>query len=262
MRARNKLTVRQVATASKPGMLSDGGGLYLRIRPTTTKSWVFVSNVGGKRREWGLGSALDVSLATARARAEEYRQHIVDGQLPQGPRQRHKTLATEVATFGDFADTAIAEIQKGLSNPKHAKQWRSTIDTYAAQILATPIDEVSTEQILNILRPIWTSKAETAKRVRGRIERLLNMAQVQGLRSEENPARFKGHLELLLPRQAKGAVRHHKALAYRDLPEFMANLRSRTGSAAAALEFLILTAGRTGEVLGAEHSEIDGTASL
>lgn len=262
MRARHKLNVRQVTALTNPGMHSDGGGLYLRVRTTGTKSWVFVSNVGGKRREWGLGSALDVSLAKAREHASQFRQQIVDGQTPSGLRQRGRQGSATIPTFGVFAAEFIEEIAKGLSNAKHASQWRSTIETYGAPILKLPIDEVATDHIVDVLKPIWSTKTETAKRVRGRIERILDAAQVSGFRSGENPARFKGHLELLLPRQPKGAIKHHAALPYSKIPNFISKLRSRSGDAAIALELLILTACRTSEVIGAQWSEFSPKAAV
>lgn len=256
MRTRNKLNARTVRTIVKPGMHSDGGGLYVRVRSTGTRSWVFVSNVGGRRREWGLGSLSDVSLALARARADEFRQQIVDGSVPLGLRAVRQSSSASNPVFGEFAFEYIAQMAKGLSNAKHAKQWQSTIERYAAPILDDPIEAIRTEQVVDLLRPIWTSKPETARRVRGRIERILDAAHVSGHRSPQNPARFKGHLELLLPMQPKGQRKHHAALPYRDLPKFMLELRSRSGTASTALEFLILTAARTNEVIGATWEEI------
>ncbi|GMN03059.1 tyrosine-type recombinase/integrase [Erythrobacter sp. MTPC3] len=262
MRTRHKLNIRHVTALTNPGMHSDGGGLYLRIRSTGTRSWVFVSNVGGKRREWGLGSALDVSLAKARERADQFRQAIVDGQTPVGLRQQNKLSPTTVPTFGVFADEFIEDIAKGLSNAKHAKQWHSTIETYGAPILDLPINEVATKHMVDVLKPIWSTKTETAKRVRGRIERILDAAQVSGFPTGENPARFKGHLELLLPRHPRGAIKHHPALPYSKIPNFISKLRSMTGDAAIALELLIMTSSRTSEVIGAQWDEFSPRAAV
>lgn len=259
-RARNKLSVKAVANLVQVGMHSDGGGLYLRVRPAiegVTRSWVFVSTVGGKRREYGLGSAMDVPLSKARLRAAELREAFIDGRIPKGRRAEVKKLAVDPIMFGPFAEEFIDSIQDGFRNPKHRAQWRSTLRTYAAPIWSMRIAEIGTNDVLNILKPIWLEKPETAMRVRGRIENVLDAAKVRGLREGENPARLKGHLALLLPKQSKLKKKHHAALPYRELPSFLVELRARPALAARALEFAILTAARSGEVRGMTWGEIN-----
>lgn len=260
-RARNKLTARQVATLSVPNVYSDGGGLYLRVRPSG-RSWFYIGKLHGKRIELGLGSALDVTLAKAREKAAAIRAMLLDGIDPRTERARAKAAEKPVVTFGKFAIELVDSIEDGFKNPKHRQQWRNTLTTYAEPLFAVPIAEVSTEQILAVLQPIWLSKAETASRLRGRIERVLDAAKVKGLRSGDNPARGRGHLDLLLPKRSKTAVKHHPALPFAQVSEFVANVRGRPAMAARALEFVILTAGRSGEVRGMTWGEIDLEARI
>lgn len=257
-RARNKLSARQVATLTKPNVYSDGGGLYLRIR-TSGRSWIFIGTFEGKRIELGLGNALDVTLAKARDRAAEIRTMLIDGIDPRAERAKAKTSVKEKpkVTFGKFAMELVDDIEDGFKNPKHRQQWRSTLKSYAQPLFEVSIDEVTTEQILAVLQPIWLSKAETASRLRGRIERVLDAAKVKGLRTGENPARGRGHLDLLLPKRSKAAVKHHPALPFAQIATFMAKLRERPAVAARALEFTILTAARSGEARGMTWGEVD-----
>lgn len=257
MHLRNKLNVKKIANLTKPNVYSDGGGLYLRIRPTGTKSWLFICMINGKRREIGLGSTLDVTLANARTLASELRQLQLSGQDPMMARKQSKIEVAPIPTFREVARDLIDGIEGGFKNEKHRKQWRSTIATYAAPILEKPVDQIHTTDVLALLQPIWLAKAETASRVRQRIERILDAATVQGHRSGDNPARLKGNLEFLLPRQAKAGESHHEALPYAAVPPFMAELRERPALAARTLEFAILTAARTGEVLGMRWGEVD-----
>ena len=255
-RARNKLSARQVASLTEPNVYSDGGGLYLRIR-TSGRSWFFIGTYDGQRIELGLGSALDVSLAKARERAAEIRAMLVDGVDPRAERAKAKIQKKPPVTFGKFAMELIDSIEDGFKNPKHRQQWRNTLKSYAQPLFDVPIGEVTTEQILGVLQPIWLTKAETASRLRGRIERVLDAAKVKGLRSGENPARGRGHLDLLLPKRSKATVKHHPALPFTELASFMADLRKRPAIAARALEFTILTAARSGEARGMTWSEVD-----
>lgn len=281
-RARNKLSARQVATLKEPNVYSDGGGLYLRVRESG-RSWIFIgtfrkaedpdaesgksTNADGTakkkpkyphRFELGLGNALDVPLAKARERAAEIRTMLVDGLDPRIERAKAKVKVKEKApvTFGAFAMDLVDDIEDGFKNPKHRQQWRNTLKTYAEPLFATPIDQVTTDQILFVLQPIWLSKAETASRLRGRIERVLDAAKVKGLRSGENPARGRGHLDLLLPKRSKTSVKHHPALPFAQVATFMENLSKRPAIAARALEFAILTAARSGEVRGMTWAEV------
>ncbi|ODP37108.1 tyrosine-type recombinase/integrase [Sphingomonas turrisvirgatae] len=262
MRVRNKLNVKQIATLTKVGVHSDGGGLYLRVRTTGSRSWLFVYTLHGKRREMGLGSDLDVSLAKAREKAAEARAMVLEGQDPQAERLRAKVAAQPVLTFGKFAIDWLDAIESGFANAKHRQQWRNTLTTYAAPLFPLPITDVTTAAVLEVLKPIWLTKAETASRVRGRIERVLDAAKVKGLRTGENPARGKGHLDLLLPKRPKTEVKHHAALPFREMADFMVELRKRPAMAARALEFTILTAARSGETRGMTWDEVDLEARL
>lgn len=266
--ARNKLSARQVLSLTKPNIYSDGGGLYLRVR-ATGRSWIFIGTLkqggnlrikgtgNGERIELGLGSALDVSLAKARKKAAEIRTMLLDGIDPRAERLKPKAQGLHAATFGSFAMDLVDDIEEGFKNPKHRQQWRNTLKTYAEPLFRTPIDQVTTEQILAVLQPIWLSKAETASRLRGRIERVLDAAKVKGLRTGENPARGRGHLDLLLPKRSKAAVKHHPALPFAEIATFMARLSERPAVAARALEFTILTAARSGESRGMTWGEVD-----
>lgn len=255
-RARDKLSARQVATLTESNVYSDGGGLYLRIR-TSGRSWIFIGTLLSKRIELGLGNAIDVTLAKARERAASIRTMLLDDIDPRIERAKAKVQAKPVVTFGAFAMELVDDIEEGFKNQKHRQQWRNTLKTYAEPLFATLIDQVTTEQILAVLQPIWLSKAETASRLRGRIERVLDAAKAKGLRSGENPARGRGHLDLLLPKRSKASVKHHPALPFAQVATFMESLTKRPAVAARALEFTILTAARSGEVRGMTWAEVD-----
>ena len=257
MRTRNKLNVKQAASLTRVGVHSDGGGLYLRVRESGSRSWLFVYSFGGKRREMGLGSNLDVSLATARDKAAAARAQVIEGVDPQLDGVRRRAPAKPLVTFGMFALQWLDDIEGGFRNAKHQQQWRNTLTTYAGPLFDTSITEVTTEAVLEVLKPIWLTKAETASRVRGRIERVLDAAKAKGLRTGENPARGRGHLDLLLPRRSKTDVKHHAALPFKELAPFLALLRERPAQAARALEFTILTAARSGETRGMTWGEVD-----
>ena len=243
-----------------PGRHADGAGLYLVVEPSGSKRWAFIfrwrepgTPGAGKLREMGLGSCTAVSLATAREKAASARTILDGGQDPIAVRQSKR----EIPTFGLLADQFVTDLSPQWRNDKHIAQWKMTLEGYAEPIRAKRVDVISTEDVLGVLRPIWTTKAETASRVRGRIERVLDAAKAKGFRSGENPARWRGHLDHLLPKRQRLARGHHRALAYSDMPKFMARLRSHHGSSIRALEFLILTAARSGEVVGATWDEID-----
>ena len=257
MHLRNKLNAKKVATLTKPNAYSDGGGLYLRVRKSGTKSWFYIYMIDGKRREIGLGSALDVSLADARKKASDLRAIQLAGRDPATEHKQVRATAKLVPTFGEMATDLIDGIESGFSNEKHRKQWRSTITTYAESILYMPVDQVSATDIVALLQPIWLQKAETSSRVRQRIERILDGATVKGHRTGDNPARLKGNLEFLLPRKAKGEAGHHEAMPFTQVADFMVKLRERPAITARALEFAILTAARTGEVIGMRWEEVD-----
>jgi integrase len=264
-RAINKMTVREVAALKTPGRHSDGGGLYLRITPGGARSWVFMAAGGGKRQEIGLGAATSVPLASARRLAGEMREAIATGRDARtviAPEPLVKQ--PEIPTFGTFAETYIAGVEDGWKNDVHRQQWRNSLRDHAAALRDLPVTEIDTDAVLDVLKPIWLAKAETAKRVRGRIEKVLDAAKVRGLRPRDamNPAAWRGHLALLLPAQSKLARGHHAAIPWSQAPAFMAELRQRSALAARCLEFVILTAARSGEALGATWEEIDSTGKL
>ena len=256
MHLRNKLSVKKVASLDRPNVYSDGGGLYLRVRKSGTKSWLFIYMLNGKRREIGLGSVLDVPLAEARKSAEQLRAIQLKGLDPAEVRRQEPAKSAQIVTFAQAAADLIDSIEGGFKNEKHRKQWRSSIDTYAKRLLPMPVDQIDTNDVLATLQPIWLEKSETASRLRQRIEKILDAAAVRGLRNGGNPARLKGHLQLLLPKKAKGEPGHHKALPFTELANFMAKLRDRSALAARALEFTILTAARTSETLGLKWREV------
>lgn len=260
-RATNRLTARGVATLKTPGLHADGNGLYLKVTLSGAKSWTLIYRFGGARRELGLGPLATTSLARARDEAAKSKSQLRDGCDPKAVRDG--ALQQDGLSFGAVATKLIDDIEAGWSNAKHRAQWRSTLKTYAVSIWSKDVAAVDVNDLIRILKPIWTAKPETASRVRGRVERVLDAARVRGFRSGENPAVWRGNLSLLLPaRRAKGANRHHAAMPFDDLPSFMARLKARPAMAARALEFTILTAARTSETLGATWSEIDLAAQL
>lgn len=246
------LTARKVETA-KPGKYSDGGNLYLIVAPTGTRKWVLRFTWRGKAKEMGLGSAAVVSLADARDRATAARRKVAQGINPIEDRKRDGGIPT----FGEMADTVRETLSAGFRNEKHKAQWKSTLETYAAPLRAKPVDSIVTDDVLAVLKSIWTIKAETASRLRGRIEKVLDAAKAKGFRDGENPARWRGHLDHLLPRPSKLARGHHAAMPYEDVASFIVELRQREATAALGLELCILTAARSGEILGMQWREID-----
>lgn len=244
----------------KAKMVADGRGLYLRLRPDADPSWAFVTTRGGARKELSLGSVKDVGLSKARAKAEEARAAIALGADPKAALSPPPAPeAKRSTTFAVFAAEYIAAHQAGWKSDVHRKQWPQSLRDHASVLNDKDVGEISTADILAVLRPIWASKPETADRVRGRIERILNAAGSLGYRDQEkrNPAEWRGHLQNLLPRKNKLSRGHHKALSFKDAPTFMRELRNREALAARLLEFTILTAVRSGEALGATWAEID-----
>jgi integrase len=257
------LTARQVETRKAPGLIADGGGLYLQIAPTGARTWIYRYQIVGRRRDMGLGSAAVFSLAEARDRARAARRMVADGIDPIDARRAavaaKRVDAAKTMTFAECAERYIAAHRAGWKNPKHAAQWPSTLATYVYPALASlPVHAVDTALVTRVIDPIWATKPETASRVRGRIEAVLDWATARGYRKGENPARWRGHLDNLLPARSKvRRVKHHAALPYAEVGAFMAELRQQEGVAARALEFAILTAARTGEVIGARRDEIN-----
>src|ERR1700730_8982847 len=248
----SKLTARKVETA-KSGKYSDGGILYLIVSETGARKWVLRFTWRGRAKEMGLGSAASVPLADAREKAASARRKLAEGLNPIDERKRDG----DIPTFGEMADDVREALSAGFRNEKHKAQWKSTLEKYAAPLRGKSVDTIATDDVLSVLKPIWTAKAETASRVRGRIEKVLDAAKAKGFRSGENPARWRGHLDHLLPRPSKLSRGHHAAMPYEEVAKFIANLRTREATAALALELCILTAARSGEILGMQWSEID-----
>lgn len=262
----HKLSALSVSNEMRPGLHNDGGGLYLRVSDTGNRSWVFRYMLSGRRREAGLGSLAAIGLADARQKAADYRQQRAAGIDPidrkhEDVKQKHLEAARAL-TFRQCAERYIAAFESTWKNAKHRAQWPSTLEAYVYPIIGElSIQAIDTGLVLKIIEPIWTTKIETAGRIRGRLEAVLDWAKAREYRAGENPARWRGHLENILPHRSKlrkiRPVKHHVALPYAGISAFMIELRQREAVAAAALEFLILTAARTSEVLGATWSEID-----
>jgi integrase len=263
----NALTPLAVKNA-KPGRHADGGGLHLLVKPSGARSWVYRFMLNGKSRDIGLGAAGQggLSLADARDKAAALRLQVKSGIDPIEQRDRVAAEALAAAqaakvagtTFRDVAASYLAANEESWRNPKHRQQWTNTLATYVYPVIGDlPVGEVDTAHVLKIIEPMWKSKAETASRVRGRIETLLDSAKARGYRHGENPARWRGHLAQILPARTRLSRGHHKAIAYEQVPGFVRLLHKREAVAALALEFTILTAARSGEVIGARWSEVD-----
>ena len=275
------VAVKALVAAGRPGAHADGGNLYLRVAGQNAGKWTLRYMLGGRSREMGLGAydadgKAGLTLAQAREAAEAHRAVLRLGLDPIAERERKAAeaeaeaarIAAEAAAkariFKDVAAQYIAAHAAGWRNAKHRAQWAATLDAYAYPTIGDrPVDGISTEDVLECLQPIWTKKPETASRVRGRIEAIIDYAMARGWRSAPNPARWRGHLANLLPRRSKvSRVTHHAALPWQHMADFMAALRKQGGTAARALEFCILTATRTGETIGARWSEIDVDAAV
>jgi integrase len=247
-----------VQALGKPGRYADGAGLYLVVNKGGSKQWVFLFRFGGRPREMGLGGVSAVSLAEARKLADGCRAKVAKGVNPIETRQSELF----VPTFGECADEFLAEMSGQWRNQRHRAQWQMTMTTYIRAIRSMPVNTIGTIDVLRVLKPIWQRTPETASRLRGRIERVLDAARAKGLRSGENPARWRGHLDNLLPARQKLTRGHLAAMPYTEVPAFTARLRESETIAALALEFAVLTAARSGEVLGAKWSEIDSAARI
>jgi integrase len=262
-----RLTALAVTRASTPGLYADGAGLYLRVSRNGSKSWAFRFTLRGKPREMGLGGLTKVTLADARKKAADARLLLSDGRDPLNLRQEEearlvregKLTAARGMTFDKCAEAYIAAHEPSWRNEKHKQQWRNTIAAYVSPVFGnTPVQDIDLDLVMKVIEPIWSKKTETARRIRGRIEVILDWAKVRGYRSGENPARWRGQMDQLLPARSKlNSVKHHPALPYSETPEFMKALRAIPGNSAAALEFLILTAARTSEVIYAKWVEVD-----
>lgn len=267
-RSLHKLSATTVAKEKRPGYYGDGGGLWLQVSPAGTKSWVFRFTRNGKTREMGLGAVHTVTLADARERALECRRQLLDEVDPIEARNARKLTAQATAakllTFDEAARDYIAAHRAGWRNAKHADQWQATLDTYASPVFGSlPVASIDTALVVKALTPIWSTKTETASRLRGRIEAVLAFGDKREDRERLNPARWKGHLDKLLAKPEKLAkVEHHAALPYARIGEFMRQLRAEQGTAARAVELIILTACRTSEAFLATVDEFDRKAKV
>ncbi len=267
-RLANRLIPINVERLKRPGMHADGRGLYLRVGPNGAKSWIFRFKADGKRRDMGLGGYPDVGLAEAREKAEALRKTRSGGhdplELRRAEQQAARLNAAKTLTFRQCAEAYIETHSTGWKNAKHAWQWPQSLGTFVYPVFGDcPVQDVDVALVVQALKPIWPTKTETAIRTRGRIERILDWARVSGFRTGDNPARWRGHLDQLLPRPSRIAkVEHHAALPYAEIGAFMRLLREQKGVAARALEFTILTAARTVEALGTRWDEIDFVAKL
>ena len=246
----NKLTDGFVKSAG-PGDYGDGGGLYLQVTETLSRSWLFRYKWHGKTNRIGLGPTHAVSLREARAKAAECRRLLADDINPR------ETRSSEIPTFGQAFEEYVKAQGPAWSNKKHAAQWHMTINTYAKKLLPIPVDQVDVGHVQAVLAPIWYTKGETARRLRQRIARVLGFASVRKWRSRENPADWKDNLDHILKDNKPREKSHHRAMPYKDLPTFMKELAERRAPSARMMEFAILTASRTGEVLNARWDQID-----
>jgi integrase len=273
-RPTNRLSTLTLKKNLSPGLYADGGGLYLQVSQEGTKAWIFRFTRAGVPRKMGMGPVSvkpddkRITLADARQKATAARSLLIDGIDPIEARNAKRAQAAlqdaQAVTFKHCADEYLKDNEGSWKNEVHRRQWASTLKTYVHPLIGNlPVAGVDTGLVLKILRPIWNTKPETANRVRGRIETILDWAKTHSYRQGDNPARWKGHLDNVLPKRSKvKRVRHHPALPYADVPELVADLRDIEGITARALEFTILTAGRTGAVIGALLSEVDLDAKI
>ena len=254
-----RLTPLKVKSLHEKGDYADGGGLYLTVSDSGAKSWIFRYSNQGRRREMGLGSVTKVGLADARKLAERASSALALGIDPLDQRRELRLKGSNAPTFSACAEQYIASHKPAWKNLKHGQQWENTLKTYAYPVIGDlTTDRITTDHILEILEPIWLDKAETATRVRGRVESILDWARTKGLREGENPARLKGHIDHLLPPSRKSKrVKHHAFLPWEDAPAFYNELADMEGFAPKALKLVILTALRCGNVANAEWREVD-----
>lgn len=277
-REQHRLSARGVLTISEPGRHADGGNLFLNVTPNGSRSWLFIYSRAGRTRELGAGRFPDVPLKLARERAEAARRLVADGKDPLPALRPDEVEAAIIPTFGEFADNLLGELKSGWRNPKHVAQWEMSLGAteidYArvkpehlvetkkyraalARLRRERIDQVTVDHVLAVLAPLWNLKPESGSRLRGRIEHVIDAARARKLHTGENPARWRGGLQPLLPRRQRLTRGHHAAIPFPRMAEFVAKIRSQSSTAALALEFGILTAARTNEIIGARWSEID-----
>lgn len=264
----NRLTALFVSKATKPGLYCDGGGLNLQVGPTGGKAWLYRYMLNGKPANMGLGPTHTVSLADARQKALECRKLLHESKDPKAERDAaiaaSRVANARVMTFRQCAEAYIKVHRHAWKSEKHVSQWENTLRDYAYPILGDlPVSAIDTDLVVKCLAPIWTEKTETATRVRGRMESIIDWATSSNYRQGENPARWRGHLKNLLAAPSKVApVVHHPALPFDQISDFMKSLRALDGISPLALEFAILTAARTNEVIGATWNEIDTDKAL
>ncbi len=267
-RLKDRIIPINVERLKRPGMHPDGRGLYLRVGPNGAKSWIFRYRADGKRRDAGLGSFPEVTLAEAREKAEALRKQKAAGHDPLELRasatRAAKLEAARQMTFKQCAEAYIETHKATWKNAKHSYQWPQSLGTFVYPVFGDlPVQAIDTALVIQALKPIWRTKTETAIRTRGRIERILDWAKASGFRTGENPSAWRGHLDQLLPQPSKiSRVEHHAALPYAEIGEFMRGLRGQGSTSARALEFTILCAARTSETLLATWVEIDFAAKL
>ena len=255
----NRLTAVKVQKICTKGRYADGGGLYLRVSPSLTKAWVFRSVRNAIATEIGLGSFPAVSLAEARNRATAARQQLAAGLNPKTEKER---LRERLYTFGEAADALIRSKTSGWKNEKTPHQWQRDLLDLCEHLCDQPVASIGTAEVLAVLEPMWSSKSESAAKLRMRLEAVLDYAKAKGWREGENPARWRGHLSNILPPRRRLTKGHHPAMPYADVPAFVGRLQDSQALAARGLEFLILTAARSGEVLKATWDEIDQEQAL
>lgn len=260
-RQHNRLNALVVENATTPGLLADGNGLYLRVSKTGAKSWVFRYMRDGKSKDLGLGSIHEVSLAKAREKTLEQRSLLGGGTDPlqhKRSKKAAKAAQRKVPTFAECSADYLADKSGGWSNPKYLAHWESTLRDYCEPINSLPIDQIDLTAVKEVLGPIWSKMPVTANKIRGRIKVILDYAAVHNYRQSDNPAAWRGHLDKIYAKPSSLAkVKHFAALHYNEVPDFLSNQRDEASITAQAIEFLVLTAGRTGEVAGARWSEID-----
>ena len=251
-----RLTALRVRNEKRPGLHADGGALYLRVLPSGSKQWMMRIMVRGKRRDIGLGGIHTVPLADARSEARRLRQLVRQGVDVLAERRKARQ---GVPIFKECAQACIASMEKGWKNEKHRRQWSATLERYVYPIMGgEAVDDIGIEDVLAVLEKVWLVRPETASRLRGRIEKVIDFATAHGYRTGENPARWKGRLDALLPARNKVAKpKHHPAMPYEDVGAFMVRLAEKNSASSLALRFLIYTAARSGEVLGAKWSEVN-----
>ena len=248
----HKLSARKVHSLKKTGRHSDGGGLYLAVTKTGGKSWCYMWVRNGRRREMGLGGYPGVQLSIARERAQSARELVANDKDPILEKRKNVVI-----TFGEAADHLVETLKHDWSSEKHRQQWKRTVTHYCEPIRGIAVQQIETDDVLRVLKPIWTTKEETARRLRSRIERILDYASAHDWRVGENPARWNGHLRDILPKRDKSKIKNFSAMPYEKTSDFVIKLRTINSLPALALEFVILTASRTGETLGATWDEIN-----